>query len=259
MLGYFSHHKCGTVWVTSIVEEVSAAAGLVTAQHDSDRGFEGDILSWRKGHPFDFWCYTNADYTFVRGVGVEGFHVVRDPRDLIVSAYFSHLSSHSDEHWPRLRHYRRFLRTLPEEEGILREIEFSAPVMADMLMWDEHPPSIRLVRFEDLIASPAAFFCEIFEDLGLVPDRVSEWTVREIVERYSFERLSGGRKKGQEDRLHHFRKGTPGDWRNHFTARHMEYFRSLYNPLLQKLGYEAHEDWARARIEFSGRRSAANG
>ncbi|HTX33464.1 MAG TPA: sulfotransferase domain-containing protein [Bryobacteraceae bacterium] len=254
MFGYFSHHKCGTVWVASIVQEVSAAAGLVIARHDNDSRFQGDILNWHKEHPFDFWCYTNADYTFVRGVDVQGFHVVRDPRDLIISAYFSHLYSHPEAGWPRLRHYRRFLQTLSPEEGILREMEFSAPVMADMLVWDEHPPGIRLVRFEDLIASPAASFCEMFEDLGILPERVSEWTVREIVERHSFERLSGGRKKGQEDLQHHFRKGTPGDWRNHFTRRHVAYFQNLYNVLLLRLGYETREDWARPRW-FAGVRS----
>ena len=247
MYGYFSHHKCGTVWVASIVQEVSAAAGLVVARHDNDQRFGGDILSWRKENPFDFWCYTNADYTFVRGVEVQGFHVVRDPRDVIVSAYFSHLYSHHEEGWPRLAHYRRFLQTLPKEEGILREMEFSAPVMADMLVWDEHPPSIRLVRFEDLVANPAARFCEIFKHLGILPDLAGESTVCQIVERHSFEHLSGGRHKGEEDPRHHFRKGTPGDWRNHFNARHVSYFQSLYNVLLLRLGYETRADWARPR------------
>ena len=245
MWGYFSHHKCGTIWVASIIGQVAAAAGLVTARHDNDQRFDGDILAWRENHPFDFWCYTNADYTFVRGVHVEGFHVVRDPRDVVVSGYFSHLYSHPDHGWPRLRHYRRYLSTLPEEEGILREMEFSAPVMADMLGWNEHPPSIRLIRFEDLIARPAGLFCELFAGLGLIPDRIGEWTVREIVERHSFERLSGGRRTGHEDLRHHYRRGMPGDWRNHFTPRHTEYFQRLYNPLLLRLGYETREDWAR--------------
>ena len=244
MFGYFSHHKCGTVWATSVIDDVCAAAGLTAVRHDNDTRFAGDILEWRKSHPFDFWCYTNADYTFVRGVEVAGFHVVRDPRDLVVSAYFSHLYSHPEQGWPRLGHYRRFLRTLSEEEGLLREMEFSAPVMADMLVWDEHPPGIRLVHFEDLIAAPAPRFCEIFADLGILPGRVSEATVREIVARHAFERLSGGRKKGQEDLRHHFRKGTPGDWRNHFTPRHTEYFWRLYSSLLVKLGYESGDDWA---------------
>jgi len=55
-------------------------------------------------------------------------------------------------------------------------MEFSAPVMKDMLVWDDHPPGIRQIHFEDLVASPVAVFCEIFEDLGLLPKRVSEWT-----------------------------------------------------------------------------------
>ena len=243
MFAYFGHHKCGTVWIVSIIKEIAQSAGLKVAHHHNDTGFAGDIAVYREQFPFDFWCYTNADYCFVRGLEVRGFHVVRDPRDVIVSGYFSHLNSHPEEGWPQLHHYRKFLRSLSKEEGLLREMEFLGPILYHMLVWDRPAPGVRDVRFEELIADPGGLFCEIFAGLGLVPHRISETAVREAVGRYSFSRFTGGRNPGAEDTTHHFRKGVPGDWRNHFTLAHVAYFKMLYNPLLLKLGYERHQDW----------------
>lgn len=55
--------------------------------------------------------------------------------------------------------------------------------------------------------------------------------------------MSGGRKKGQENVKNHFRKGVPGDWRNQFTEAHIAKFKSEFNPLLLKLGYETDPGW----------------
>jgi hypothetical protein len=64
-----------------------------------------------------------------------------------------------------------------------------------------------------------------------------------VLERKSFARLAGGRKKGQEDVNSHYRKGTPGDWKNHFSAEHIRQFKDQYGDLLIKLGYESSPDW----------------
>ena len=67
--------------------------------------------------------------------------------------------------------------------------------------------------------------------------------LRRILDKKSFQRMSGGRKKGEEDVKNHFRKGVPGDWRNHFTPALLEAFKAHYNPLVLKLGYERDEHW----------------
>ncbi len=127
ILAYFGHHRCGTQWIAAIVEDVCDAAGLRSVRHNNSDRFQGDIISYRQDNPFDFWCYINADYRFVRGLDVRGFHVVRDPRNVIVSGYFSHLTSRPvNDRWPQLQCYRSFLQPLSKDEGILREMEFSA-------------------------------------------------------------------------------------------------------------------------------------
>jgi Sulfotransferase domain len=245
ILAYFGHHRCGTQWIASIVEDVCDAAGLIAVRHDTSDRFQGDIISYRQDHPFDFWCYINADYRFVHGLDVRGFHVVRDPRDVIVSGYFSHLMSHPvGDRWPQLQRYRSSLQSLSKDEGILREMEFSGSTLYAMLFWNPSTPGVREIHFEDLIQDSEDRFCEVLEELRVLPNRVSETVVREIVGRHAFQVMSGGRQPGEENAAHHFRKGVPGDWRNHFKASHIDHFKKLFNPLLMKLGYETNESWS---------------
>jgi hypothetical protein len=184
----------------------------------------------------------NSDYAYVRGLSCPAFHVIRDPRDIIVSAYFSHLHSHDDANWPRLRAFRPFLRGLDETQGLFAEMEFCALFLHHMLSWDYANPAIAELRFEDLIADPPARFGAALAHLGLVPARLPAAELAAILEANSFERLTG-RRTGEEDVRRHFRKGVPGDWKNHFTPAHVARFKALYNPLLLKTGYETSDDW----------------
>jgi len=40
-----------------------------------------------------------------------------------------------------------------------------------------------------------------------------------------------------------WRKGTPGDWKNHFTPKITEYFKERWGEMIVKLGYEKDLDW----------------
>jgi hypothetical protein len=243
ILAYFGHHKAGSTWICRIIQDVCIRSKLEAVVHDSPAKFGGHLEKYRTANPFDFLILLNADYTFIRYLDVKGFHVVRDPRDIVVSGYFSHYYSHPDEGWPRLTYFRRYLRTLSKDEGLLREMEFLSRSLYDMISWDYDTPAILQLRFEDLINDPVFHFTGIFRYLGIVPQKTSEEELTGIIDKYSFEKLSGGRRPGLEDQAHHYRKGTPGDWQNHFNERHKDYFKKLYNPLLLKLGYEKTENW----------------
>ena len=69
----------------------------------------------------------------------------------------------------------------------------------------------------------------------------------EVIERAvgaaSFEKLSKGRERGQEDPASFFRKGVSGDWRNLFTERDKQIYKEEAGELLIKLGYEKDNDW----------------
>ncbi len=58
----------------------------------------------------------------------------------------------------------------------------------------------------------------------------------------TFERLSGGRKRGREA-ASFYRKGIAGDWKNVFTEQNKQEFKAAAGDLLIELGYEEDNDW----------------
>jgi hypothetical protein len=62
-----------------------------------------------------------------------------------------------------------------------------------------------------------------------------------IIRANSFGAKAAGRAPGEVDVTSHYRSGTPGDWRTHFTDEHIARFKVAYPTLLAHLGYD--EDW----------------
>ena len=253
---YFGHHKCATQWIQSIVRNVCAEVGLRHTTYNSPREFGQDLPSTLHTNPIDFLSYANASASHISGLsGYKAFHVVRDPRDIIVSAYFSHKYSHRLPE-PRAgtgwltADYRRTLQEVDQETGLLMVLEKRAGQFVQMLQWDYRQPHIKEVRFERLTADPAGEFRGIFQHLGLLdmasPTNGPQLTgerLDSILCRHSFTTKAKGRKPGQEDPMAHYRKGLPGDWRVYFTPEHVSRFKEQYNPLLVALGYEQTADW----------------
>jgi hypothetical protein len=166
---YFGHHKCATQWIKAILADICATTHL--RMFEVSRIDTWDFADLRAlVHCFrpDVLVYSNAEIGQVRLLPpLRGFHVIRDPRDLIVSAYFSHLHSHSLATWPGLAEHRRRLQAADTSDGLLLEMEFSRSVLADMADWDYAQPNVLELRMEDMITSPVEHFVTIVEHLGL--------------------------------------------------------------------------------------------
>jgi hypothetical protein len=116
----------------------------------------GDVAGWSALNSVDLLCYTNADPEQVRQFpeDTRAIHVVRDPRDIVVSAYFSHRNSHGLAGFPQLREHRRRLREVGLGDGLLLEIEFRAGQFAQMEAWSYGRPNVLELKLEDLSRSP---------------------------------------------------------------------------------------------------------
>ncbi|WP_414623151.1 sulfotransferase domain-containing protein [Calothrix sp. CCY 0018] len=239
---YYGHHKCCSQYITKIIKDICDT--LKYTWEIEDHAVELPKRLYPDYLPLEKSCLIcwNSDYLLVRSLECPGFHVIRDPRDMIVSGYFSHLYNHS-ERWPKMKVYRNYLKTLDKEKGILAEMEFSSVYLYHIFSWDYHNPNILEKRFEDLIANPVEEFKQIFSHLQITPNLLSQEDLHAIVEKHAFNRLSGGRKEGEEDVYSHYRRGLPGDWKNHFSSHHIEQFKKLFNPILIKTGYETDENW----------------
>lgn len=295
---YFGHHKCASTWIWEIVAHVSREAGLrhLLVSDDLTPTARGPLrdratLSEREGE-FDrsmlrarvedtgadvVSCIT-ADREQLEVLGpYRGFHVIRDPRDIVVSAYFSHRNSHPTDNAPHLEAHRAALREVSAAEGLFLEFEYSKQELQDLADWDYDDERILELRVDDLVRAPYQSFVEIFRHLELLGEQepttareqVKGWTARlgnRLAERpglgrlrreipvtgdlllgtvYArrFETKTEGRSRGSEDVSSHYRKGVPGDWVNHFTAAHAELFDQEYGDLLIRLGYERDRSW----------------
>jgi Sulfotransferase domain len=248
LLVYFGHHKAGSRWIELVLGDIAAATGLRFASVCNPAWIGYDVQAFADARGLDMIAYTNAEPRYISQLrDYLGFHVIRDPRDMAVSAHFSHLSSHPTDYWPELVQHREVLRGLPESEGLIADMRFTARLPTDgydlrpyeaMANWDYTSAAIQEMRFEALTRDPSLGFRAVLSHLRLdVPDAI----VEETLTRYSFAALSGGRSPGQEDRSAHYRRGVPGDWRRHFGAQHREEFSRLHGDLVAQLGYP---DWS---------------
>ena len=101
-------------------------------------------------------------------------------------------------------------------------------------------PNYTEVRYEDLLERPNQ---EVGRLAGFLGADTSEKAVQQAVSSASFEKLSKGRERGQEDTSSFYRKGVAGDWKNHFTERDREIYKEEAGELLIRLGYERDLDW----------------
>ncbi len=201
----------------------------------------------------------------------KGFHLIRDPRDICVSGYYSHLNSHGLDGFDRLGPHREALKKCSKEEGLFLEFEFSKLWLDHMKNWDYENENIIEIKMEELFKDPYSQWSSILIFLGfqikdsndsgfvlgkinhlakkmgvnelIKMESISKGFLVKLIEKYSFKSLSKGRGKGEEDKQSHYRKGTEGDWVNHFSEEHKNVFKELYGDLLIKLGYEKDQDW----------------
>ena len=167
------------------------------------------------------------------------FVVIRDLRDTLVSGYFSVKVSHAviEIFQPTLR---LKLQKLDLEEGLLCMMEEWLPPCARIqISWLEAGET--MVKYEDLLTDDIGVLEPLLIDRCGLP--VSRELLRKVVADSRFEKVAGGRKRGEENVGAHERKGIAGDWQNHFTPRVKQAFKLRYGALLIATGYERDFDW----------------
>lgn len=275
---FFGHHRCATSWINLISQKICEGINLRFNNVYNPSMFNKDLKSYVKKNNTEFLSYTNANINYVKKLDdFIGFHVIRDPRDIVVSAYYSHLYSHRTKNWPDLVQHREKLKGSTKDEGLLLEMDFSKIVFEDIFTWDYEMPNVYEVKMEDLIKNPYNILVGSFNHLSMVNfnkeitmsikflvnrilkklqrkridflnpflsiDQIPVDILLRYIYKFRFSQLSGNRLPGEEDIRSHYRKGVAGDWINHFNQEHCEYFKKNYNDLLIKLGYENSTDW----------------
>jgi hypothetical protein len=276
LFAYFGHHKAATTWLSNIVRNICAELNWKVCYVSNPKMFNFKLNEFVQENKVDFLCYTNANFKYVKELdNFRGFHVIRDPRDVIVSGYFSHRYSHPTNRWPELIEHRSKLENLSKQEGLLLEMEFSQRFLEEMYTWDYSLSNVYEIKMENLVNDPyneiiqACYFLDIVHEptfkerfsyitamflnraleksgnfsFSMSMNKIPEERLLRLIYKNQFSRKSKGRDQGKEDKRSHYRKGVSGDWKNHFNQEHVSVFKKKYNQILIKLGYEEDDNW----------------
>jgi hypothetical protein len=166
------------------------------------------------------------------------YFVYRDPRDLLVSAVFfardKYPGHELHDYYNQLGDFGACLRV--EIAGIDDDGLHLSPVRVryERYLAFLETSAILPIRFEDLIdhrRETITAMLDYYEakgfELAVARDQALELILAAI----------------RPEKSSTFRKGRPGDWREHFSAENRRLFKEINGDLLIRLGYESDNDW----------------
>ncbi len=244
-LVHCSYHKCLTVYFGRVMR------GLFERCLPWSRGYRhynSDLRAFYAGFDQHRMASVNNRFLDLERLGEARLsRFIRDPRDLVVSGYFYHrrgaepwvnLDAPTEEDWyfangavpEGLRaaggSFAGYLQSLPEEEGLLAELEFRRNHFESMAQWPKDHPDIVTLRYEDVIKDGPGAFRALMNHYGF--SRLERTLGAWLAKRHGL-----GAQRGD----HHVRNPAPGQWRQHFTLTVRKRFDREYGALVKSLGY----------------------
>ncbi len=169
------------------------------------------------------------------------FYVTRDPRDIVVSWYYSMRDTHRLV--GKVPQHRAVLRERSFEDGIAYAIEILSYTFSFMRSWvyaAPHDPNVLMVRFEDVMADPASGLRTIFDHCRIP---VSDALIGELTADYTKDRMRELDEKNRSflaqrsvsDASHYRPQGSR--WTEGFSDQAAAQFEAVNGDLLELLGY----------------------
>lgn len=162
------------------------------------------------------------------------FYVTRDPRNVVVSWYYSMLKTHTLI--GKVGKYRRELEKLDFDQGIHYCIDALSIKFMAVRTWHDnrHDPNVLFLKFEELTQDPVQEFLKIFNHCDI---KIDKQVLEDVLQDYSKNKMRekdlANRGAGAES---HYRKKA-SSYKDSFNQGHYEHFYNVTGNLVTYLGY----------------------
>jgi hypothetical protein len=236
-----THHKTGSVWMANIFRALK--------RHEKLQLHSKSQAELQPTADFFLQDHSKVDLKALQARfeqrGVRAVHVIRDPRDVVISGAFYHVKT--VEKWannPKKEYggksYRQAISAMPtDHDKLVFEMDHAGgKTIREMLGWDYSQKELCFeARYEDLIVDrDLKVFTPMFKFLGYEGTRL-EMALKFVRELSLFGGAAGS------DPADHIRSGEGRQWVNVFTPELKAAFNQRFPDALQKLGYEAGSQW----------------
>ena len=176
--------------------------------------------------------------------GIKVIHIVRDPRDVSVSAMFHRYrmskASGKSNLITRYIEAKERNQKVPLIAGLYKFIY----CLVDQFRWvgvnealytegqEKFGPDYMVVQYEQLISDAGLTLVKLGAFLNL---DLSDEQIQGMISSASFENLSSGRSRGEQRSDSFFRKGISGDWVNHIGSFENWLYRKIHRRVNQTL------------------------
>jgi hypothetical protein len=229
--------KAGSQWLKALLHHpvVRARSGLVTlpqldyALTPPARGFAAGTFV-----PGVYLTY-DAYQALPKRHSHRAIYMVRDPRDVVISGYWSAVETHRTTHLAEVEELRARLRSLPMDAALLLLIESSGATLRGMATWMHRAdPDVAVFRLEDVEDDYAPQVEQILAHIGV---RLTAAELAEVVADTNRSALQRQDLTARGDGRSHYRLQRT-DWRSVFTDRHHAAMERVAPGLVTTLGYE---------------------
>jgi len=253
-----THHKAGTVWMNTTFRRIgklnhfefvhlNTAEPAWTTRPDKTDYYaqERARVEALSDRPAIFVDYHSTTPDLSTTERARGLHMIRDPRDMLISAI--HYHKVSDERW--LDHPspkwggNTFRQQLTHYDGEQDQIRFELDTfmgwtinqMTNFLDRPDHARVFRTVRYEDLILDEDM---TQFHDLCIHLE-LGGTDLINALRAYWQSSIFGGMKPAHQSGTHaHIRHAGVAQWRDALSAGSLDLIQSRMGPQIEKLGYE---------------------
>jgi hypothetical protein len=231
-----SSPKAGSQWMRALLDHpvVRAHTGLYAVpqldyQEHPEKGFPAGVFV--PGFYVRYDEYQRVPHRYPHRC----VYMFRDPRDLVVSGYYSAVKTHQNTYDDDVERTRDEIRALPFDEGLVRLIEDSAARLQDIGTWvGVEDPNVAFFKLEDVSADERSSVIRMLEHCGVVLSDDELESVMQDVSRESLQSKDLARRAPGSESHYRVDRRT---FRDVFKPEHYEAIERVVPGLVSRLGY----------------------